>query len=120
PSLGQKIWVAVLCVSFFVILIGGVLIARHNLHLGRVDGRGAFRLGGFIFVAFLTTWALRGHHIASLDEIDLFIIALSWGLLAAALVVLLYLALGPYVRRKEPQMLISWSRLLAGSFGDPL
>jgi protein kinase-like protein len=120
PSLGQKIWVAVLCVSFFAILIGGVLIARHNLHLGRVDGRGAFRLGGFIFVAFLTTWALRGHHIASLDEIDLFIIALSWGLLTAALVVLLYLALEPYVRRKEPQTLISWSRLLAGSFGDPL
>jgi hypothetical protein len=120
PSLGQKIWVAVLCVSFFAILIGGVLIARHNLRLGRVDSRGAFRLGGFIFVAYLTTWGLRGHHIASLDEIDLFIIALSWSLLTAALVVLLYLALEPYVRRKEPQTLISWSRLVAGSFRDPL
>jgi serine/threonine-protein kinase len=120
PSLGQKIWVAVLCVSFFAILIGGVFIARHNLRLGRVDKRGAFRLGGFIFAAFLTAWALRGHHIASLDEIDLFIIALSWGLLAAGLAVLLYLALEPYVRRREPQTLISWSRLLAGSFRDPL
>ena len=120
PSLGQRIWVAVVCLSFFAVLIGGILIARHNVRLGRVDGRGALRLGSFIFVAFLTNWVLRAHHIASLDEIDLFIIALSWGLLATALVVVLYLALEPYVRRKEPQTLISWSRLLTGSFRDPL
>src|SRR5260370_27736605 len=120
PALGEKIWVVILCLIFFAILVGGVLIARHNLRLGRVDGRGAFRLGSFIFVVFLMMWALRAHHVASLDEIDLFIIALSWGLLAAALVALLYLALEPYVRRKEPQTLISWSRLLAGEVHDPL
>src|SRR5260370_11749771 len=120
PALGEKIWVVILCLIFFAILVGGVLIARHNLRLGRVDGRGAFRLGSFIFVVFLMMWALRAHHVASLDEIDLFIIALSWGLLAAALVALLYLALEPYVRRKEPQTLISWSRLLAVKDRDPL
>ena len=120
PALSQKIWNVVLCLLLFSVLIGGVLVARRNLRLGRVDGRGAFRLGSFIFVVFLTMWALRAHHIASLDEIDLFIIALSWGLLGAASVALLYLALEPYVRRKEPQTLISWSRLLAGKFRDPL
>jgi hypothetical protein len=120
PALGEKIWVVILCLIFFAILVGGVLVARHNLQLGRVDGRGAFRLGSFIFVVSLTMWALRAHHVASLDEIDLFIIASGWGLLAAALVALLYLALEPYVRRKEPQTLISWSRLLAGKFRDPL
>jgi hypothetical protein len=120
PRLGEKIWVVTLCLIFFAILTGGVLIARHNLLLRRVDGRGAFRLGSFILVVFLTMWALRAHHVASLDEIDLFIIALSSGLLAAALAVLLYLALEPYVRRKEPHTLISWSRLLAGKFSDPL
>ena len=31
-----------------------------------------------------------------------------------------YLALEPYVRRKWPEMLISWSRLLAGGWKDPL
>jgi serine/threonine-protein kinase len=120
PTLGQKIWVVILCLIFFALLTVGVLIARHNLRLGRVDGRGAFRLGSFILVVFLTMWALRAHHVASLDEIDLFIIALSWGLLCAASVALLYLALEPYVRRKEPHTLISWSRLLAGKFSDPL
>ena len=120
PALSEKIWVVILCLIFLAVLVGGVLVARHNLQLGRVDGRGAFRLGSFIFVVFLTMWALRAHHVASLDEIDLFIIALSWGLLAAALVALLYLALEPYVRRREPHTLISWSRLLAGKFRDPL
>jgi hypothetical protein len=120
PALSQKIWTVTLCFFFFAVLIGGVLIARHNLLLGRVDVRGVFRLGSFIFVVFLMMWGLRAHHIAALDEIDLFVIALGWGLLAAGLVALLYLALEPYVRRKEPQTLISWSRLLSGKFRDPL
>ena len=97
-----------------------MLIARHNLRLGRVDARGALWLGSFIFIVFLAMWALRAHHIASLDEIDLFIIAMAWGLLVAGLVALLYLALEPYVRRKQPQTLISWSRLLSGKVRDPL
>jgi hypothetical protein len=120
PALAQKIWLVTLSLILFAILAGGVLIAWHNVRLGRVDGQGAFRLACFVLVASLTMWALRAHHIASLDEIDLFIIALSWGLLEAALVALLYLALEPYVRRREPQTLISWSRLLAGKFRDPL
>jgi serine/threonine-protein kinase len=120
PALGEKIWVVTLCLILFAVLSAGLLLARRNLRLGRVDGRGAFRLGSFILVGFLAMWALRAHHVASLDEIDLFIIALSRGLLGAALVALLYLALEPYVRRKEPHTLISWSRLLAGKFSDPL
>ena len=120
PMLAERVWVVTLCLILFAVLTGGVVIARHNLRLGRVDGRGAFRLGSFILIVFLTMWALRAHHVASLDEIDLFIIALSWALLGAASVALLYLALEPYVRRKEPHTLISWSRLLAGNFRDPL
>jgi hypothetical protein len=33
---------------------------------------------------------------------------------------LLYLALEPWVRRRWPQTIISWSRLLSGQFRDPL
>src|SRR5262245_50707053 len=38
----------------------------------------------------------------------------------AIFVWILYLGLEPYVRRRWPTMLISWSRLLAGRFRDPL
>ena len=40
-------------------------------------------------------------------------------LLNAAILWLLYLALEPYVRRYWPHTIISWTRLLAGSFQDP-
>ena len=120
PPLSQKIWNVITCLLLLAVLVGGVVVARHNVRLKRVDGQGALRLGSFIFFVFLAMWALRAHHVASLDEINLFIMALAWGLLASGLVTLLYLALEPYVRRKEPQTLISWSRLLSGKFRDPL
>jgi serine/threonine-protein kinase len=100
--------------------MGGVLVARWNVRRGRGDHKGAVRLGAFIFVIFLTMWALRAHHLADLNEIFLFLIAASWALLYTFFVVVLYLALEPFVRSREPHILISWSRLLAGKFRDPL
>ena len=38
----------------------------------------------------------------------------------AALIGLVYLALEPYVRRRWASLIISWNRLLAGDFSDPL
>ena len=40
------------------ILVGGVVLARRNLLLGRGDRRGAFRLAVLIFCAKLITWVL--------------------------------------------------------------
>ena len=42
------------------------------------------------------------------------------GLFVAAVVWVLYMALEPYLRRRWPQSLISWTRLLAGDARDPL
>jgi hypothetical protein len=50
----------------------------------------------------------------------LFILALSVSLFFGMLTWLLYVALEPYVRRYWPDTLISWSRLLAGKFKDPV
>jgi hypothetical protein len=65
-------------------------------------------------------WLLSAHHVPSVDEFDSILIALAWALLDAALIIVLYLALEPYVRRRDPHTLISWSRLLAGQWRDPL
>ena len=46
--------------------------------------------------------------------------ALAIGLLAATVVWVLYMALEPYLRRRLPQSLISWTRILSGEFRDPL
>jgi eukaryotic-like serine/threonine-protein kinase len=44
----------------------------------------------------------------------------SMGLFLSTGIWLLYMALEPYVRRRWPQAIISWSRLMAGRLRDPL
>jgi len=46
--------------------------------------------------------------------------ALASSLLAAAFVWLTYMALEPFARRRWPDLLISWTRLLSGRLQDPL
>jgi serine/threonine-protein kinase len=112
--------VFVLVILFVGVVVSSGLIVRYNLRHKRGDTRGAFRLGTFVFVTFIAMWLLRAHHVASFNEIDLTLIALAWALLYTSLIVVLYLALEPLVRRRAPETLIGWSRLLAGQFRDPL
>ncbi|MGH9743171.1 MAG: protein kinase domain-containing protein, partial [Candidatus Acidiferrum sp.] len=116
----QYLAAAVLTFFFFLIAISGVLIARWNLMQGRGDQKGAVRLGAFVFLTFLVMWALRAHHVADFYEVFMVLTAISWALLMTFFTVVLYVAIEPFVRRRQPQILISWSRLLAGKFRDPL
>ena len=105
----------------FLTLILAALFARHNIRLGRGDRRGAFRISAFVFSTGMIAGLLAAHHIPALgQEWQLFVRMISQALFAAAVVWLYYLALEPYVRRQMPELLISWSRLLAGKFRDPL
>jgi hypothetical protein len=117
---GEKLRVAVLLALFFGVALAGVFVARRNIRLRRADTAGALRLGSFVFLTYMAAWLFSAHHVASLGEFDLIVIALSWALLFAALVMVLYLALEPYVRRRDPHTLVAWSRLLRGEWKDPL
>jgi hypothetical protein len=117
---GQKIVVGTFVLLFCAIVLSGVFVVRRNLRLNRGDKRGASRLAAFVVLTFLGMWILRAHHLASDNEFDLFLIALSWAVSAASLASLWYLALEPFVRRREPHTLITWSRLVGGQFRDPL
>jgi len=68
----------------------------------------------------MIAWALQAHHVRAAGEIDLLYAAIAWGLFYSAELWLLYIALEPYVRWRWPYTLISWSRLLAGKYADPL
>jgi serine/threonine-protein kinase len=65
-------------------------------------------------------WMCRSHFVPSLDVIGTLVLAISTGLFLSALVLVLYLALEPYIRRHWPQTIISWNRVLMGNFRDPL
>ncbi len=110
---------------FFIVLslslmVAGVMLVRRNLRLGRSDRRGAFRLAGVVFAAWGVAWFCGAHHVPTGYEFVLFIMFLSTGLLYSCLCWVLYIALEPYVRRRWPATLVSWSRLMAGGFRDPL
>jgi serine/threonine-protein kinase len=109
-------------VGVIVTVIFGVaaLLARRNLRLGRADRRGALRLAGFVFWVRLLGWGLLAHHVPSLEELRLFLSSIIYITWESLMMWVLYLALEPYVRRLWPDVLISWSRLLAGRIRDPM
>ncbi len=101
--------------------IGGLLLVRRNLRLGRGDRKGAVRVAGFVFLAYTTAGLLRADHVASFGpELWILIKILAYPAFWSLQVWVLYVALEPYVRRRWPHMLISWKRLLAGKLRDPL
>ena len=111
----------VVVVTLFAFIVTGVFFARRNIRLGRGDQKGAFRLFVFVLSTYLLAWLFGAHHVADLwGEFGLFWGAMGDALLWAGLVWLLYMALEPYVRRRWPDLLISWNRLLSGRLRDPL
>jgi serine/threonine-protein kinase len=116
----DRISTAILLVLFLAVTISGLYVARRNVRLKRSDSRGAARLGVVVFLIFAAMWTLGAHHVGSIDEFDSILIALGWALLITTLATVLYLALEPYVRRRDPHTLISWTRLLSGQWRDPL
>jgi serine/threonine-protein kinase len=108
-------------VVFVTLLAVAAWLAVRNVRAGRGDRHGARWLGGVVFATGLAGWLLMAHHLPSFpQEFSLFLEALGRNLGSAALVGLIYLALEPEVRRTRPQAEISWARLLAGRWRDPL
>ena len=120
PTMGERASLVIFTVLLLSVLIVGAMLARRNLRLGRGDRRGAFRLAAFVFAAWAVAWFFGVHHVPDFAEIGLFIMFLAWGFAWSCLLWVLYIALEPYVRRRWPATLVSWSRLLAGGFRDPL
>jgi serine/threonine protein kinase len=101
--------------------VGGVLLARRNLRLGRGDRKGGFRVALFVFVAYGIARLFRADHVSDFgEELWLLIKTFAYPAFWAAQVWVLYMALEPYARRRWPHVLISWKRLLAGNLRDPL
>ena len=101
-------------------LVGG-LLARHNLSLGRGDRVGAMRLARYLFVTGVVAWALGADHAFDVfQEFEMAFRDVGLVLLFSAITWMLYLAIEPYVRRRWPHTLISWTRLLSGRVQDPL
>jgi hypothetical protein len=102
-------------VSGLILLGAPLLLALHNLRSGRGDIGGAVRLAAFTTICGFISLVNLAHHpvVGSPGLVGL-------ALTAGASAWVLYMAIEPYVRRHWPQVLIGWSRALAGRFRDPV
>jgi predicted Ser/Thr protein kinase len=120
-TLAQRISAAALPLLLLALFFGGFFLARRNIRLGRGDRQGAWRLCSVFFAASSLNSLLSWHAVAKLDAAFSYFVALiAFGLFNVAFAWLSYVALEPYLRRRSPQLLISWTRLLEGRFRDPL
>ena len=120
PTAGQRMGLVIFIFLLVSMLVVGAILARRNVRLGRGDRRGALRLAAYVFGALAVAWIFGAHHVPTISEFVLFFEFLEWGLLWSCFLWVLYIAMEPYVRRRWPATLVSWSRLLAGGFRDPL
>lgn len=102
-------------------LVGSVVLARMNLRLGRGDRRGATRVALLYLTVRMLVWLFVEHHNGLPErELNLFLLYLAGAVFSSGFLWLLYVGLEPFVRKRWPGWIISWSRLLAGEYRDPL
>ena len=105
---------------FSLLLLVAVFLARRHYRSQRGDVRGSVRLASLAGVGALIDWFVTAHHIPTNAEFFNLADSISVGAYRALLIGVLYMALEPYVRRRWPQSLIAWTRLLGGGMRDPL
>ena len=111
---------AAFAILFTALLLAALVFARRNLRAGRGDRHGAYVLGAIAFSVELYCCLWRSHHVWSFGgELNVFFSGLADASVAGALLLLIYLALEPYVRRTIPELLISWARVAEGRLRDP-
>lgn len=117
----QRALILILIAVIIITLVGSALLARRNLRLGRGDRRGAVRVAFVYFTVQMLVWLFSMHHNGLPGrEFELFFLSISTAVFSALFLGLLYVALEPFVRRRWPELIIAWSRLLAGGWRDPL
>ncbi len=112
--------ITVLFAMTFGILGGAAFLARKNLRSGRGDLQGATRLGVCMAAVLMAVWFCTVHLAGSLGLLAMFLIAVCTSVFYGVLLWTIYVALEPFVRKHWPQVLVSWTNLLAGRVGDPV
>jgi hypothetical protein len=119
PTSTKALFTVMLTV-FILVLIGSALLAVRNFRLGRGDRKGALRLAIFSSSLTLVNRIASAHHVPNFGEFSVILNSLQDAAFAGAFFWIVYIALEPFVRRRWPHRIISWSRVLAGDFRDPL
>lgn len=118
-----RFWIALSLFAFliFATIAAAGFLVRKNLRSGSGDRSGAFKTSLVVFCAIFLGWFFSMGHVPSiLPELGRLAHTVRIALFAAAGTWVFYLALEPVVRRNLPDLMVSWNRLLAGDWRDPL
>lgn len=119
-SFGEKAQTIIGLTLLVSALTGSIFLARKNYRRGRGDRQGALRLAVVMFVLEMALFLCLGHFPSVGATLGLSAIAISTALFLSGAIWTLYMAVEPWVRRQWPKTIISWSRLLAGNWRDPV
>ncbi len=104
-----------------LLLAAGAALGWRNLRGGRADLLGARRLAVVGFVTHLVLWLGTTDMPTGISAWHAMLVSgLGYDFYIAVHIFVFYLALEPFVRRRWPSALISWSRVLRGRLADPL
>jgi serine/threonine-protein kinase len=106
--------------GLLAVLAAAVFLARRNLRLGRGDVNGALVLGVFSFLAGFLGFGVLHEGARILGAPIMLFANVAFSAVFASVAAASYLALEPFVRRRWPDTLTSWARLVGGRFRDPL
>ncbi len=95
-----------------------LLLARRNWRLGRVDHRGALRVGMARVALGFIMWIGAVHPVPDGSMVMFFFSSCATWLMWGAALTLIYVALEPLVRARWPHTMVTWNRLLAGRWLD--
>ena len=104
------------------IFIAPLLIGFRHLRLGRGDRRGATVVAATILTSSMLWWLLSVSRFPEVVDgiLNDFFLSLAASFFWGALGWIFYVALEPYLRRRWPHRIVSWARLIAGRWKDPL
>jgi serine/threonine-protein kinase len=118
PARGNSGGLSPLTVYLLLLLAGGV--AYWNVRRGRGDKSGAFRLAAFMTLLLAGVWLVSPHVSGTAVEQNRLFARLGLAMFVGGAMYLLYLGLEPFVRRTWPNMLVGWTRVIAGRIRDPI
>jgi predicted Ser/Thr protein kinase len=104
-----------------LVAVGSALLAWRNVKRGRADIRGTLRFAGVMCALHLAKSLLGSDHASNfLDEAVVLKDSFASATSAVALLVIVYLALEPVIRRHWPEQIVSWTRVVTGRVNDAL
>ncbi len=119
---GSAVGTALNVTLYLLAIVGGGLLAWRNIRLGRGDRRGALRFAAFILFAGMMVWLFDVTRLPATTDrlLPSLQVSVAKLLLQAGQIWVFYMGIEPLVRRRWPGRIVSWTRLLAGRWRDPL